>query len=93
MASCIALEGSGAMVGVPSMDESKLGNSPKARLRVRRHTNLVLGRPSTVSRSRVDVAQVVGSESRVIWSTCEESGSQFQRRDWPNSKRGDQHYQ
>ena len=46
--SCIALEGSGAMVGAPSMDESKLGNSPKAQLPVRRHTNLVLGYPSTV---------------------------------------------
>ena len=54
---CIAPKGSGAMVGVPSMDESKLGNSPKAQLLVRRHTNLVLGCPSTIRRLRVDEAQ------------------------------------
>ena len=46
------------MVEVPSMDESKLGNSPKAQLLVRRHTNLVLGRPSNVRGFRVDEAQV-----------------------------------
>ena len=58
MASCISFEGSNAMGGVSRMDESKLGNSPKAQLLVRRHTNLVLGCPSTVCRFRVDEDRV-----------------------------------
>ena len=84
------------MVEVPIMDESKLGSSPKAQLLLRRHANLVLGCPSTVRKFRVDGLRwswVVGSESRVVWSACQESGSQFARRDRPNLKRADQYHQ
>ena len=49
---CIAFEGSGAMEGVPSLDESELGDSPKVHPLVLRHTNFVLGRPLTVLRWR-----------------------------------------
>ncbi len=56
--SSIVLEGSRAMVGVPSMDKSKSGNSPNTQLLVRRHTNLALGCPSTVRKFRVDEAQL-----------------------------------
>lgn len=53
--SCMGHEGRGAVVGVPSMGESKLSYSPKAQLLLRRHTNLVLDCPSTLRRFRVEV--------------------------------------
>ena len=56
--SCIAPEGSGTMVEVPRLDESKFGNSPKAQLLVQKHANLVLGYPLTVRSFQVDEAQV-----------------------------------
>ena len=56
--SCTAPEESGGMVEVPSMTRVSWAISPKAQLLVRRHTNLVLGCPSTVRRFRVDEAQV-----------------------------------
>ena len=87
--SSTALDGIGAMVGSTSVDKSKLGNSPKVHQLVQRHTNLILGCPSTVLRW----SWVVGSESQVVWSEYIESGSQPEPRDWLKSKRADQHFQ
>ena len=58
VAACIASEGSGAMVGVPSLDESELADFPKVHPLVLRHTNFALGRPLTARRFGVDEAQV-----------------------------------
>jgi hypothetical protein len=44
---CIAFEGNGTVVGVPSLDENELGDSHPL---VRMHTNFGLGRPLTVLR-------------------------------------------
>jgi hypothetical protein len=55
---CMAFEGSDAMVGKPSMDKSELGNSLKAHLFMRRHSNLAVGHLLAARMFGVDEAQL-----------------------------------